>query len=69
MKQFDALILSIIGLAWLSGVIVTYMAITVYSAIKRYEKRERPDEVPGESIDPFEGIDLTVRNSEQPYVC
>ena len=47
MKQFDALMLSIIGLAWLAGAIVTYMAITVYSAIKQYEKRQRHDEVPG----------------------
>ena len=61
MKQFDALMLSIIGLAWLSGVIVTYMAITVYSAIKQYEKQQRPDEVPGESID------LQIEYSEQPY--
>lgn len=63
MKQFnaDALILCIIGLAWLAGVVVTYMAITVYNAIKQYEKRQRPDEVPGESID------LQIEYSEQPY--
>lgn len=64
MKQFDALMLSIIGLAWLSGVVVTYMAITVYSAIKQYEKREEPPiEVPGEDS----GLDYEY--SEQPYVC
>lgn len=69
MKQLnaDALIIGTIALSWLCGVVVTFVTITAYSAIRRYEKRQK--EVPGEITDPFEGIDLTVRSSEQPYVC
>lgn len=64
MKQLnaDALIISVIGLSWLCGVMVTYLAITVYSAIRRYEKHEKI-EVPGENID------LDYEYSENPYVC
>lgn len=67
MKQFDALIISALALAWLCGALAAYFWMTINDAIRRYEKRQK--EVPGEITDPFEDIDLTVINSEQPYVC
>lgn len=67
MKQFDALIISALALAWLCGALAAYFWLTIHSAIRRYEKQEK--EVPGERIDPFDNIDLTVISSENPYVC
>lgn len=59
MKQFDALIISALALAWLCGALAAYFWLTIQSAIRRYEKEK---EVPGEDID------LNYEYSEKPYV-